>query len=308
MLNSYKQCPLCHAEKFSPFPKNHLIQCVTCGLILDMNVWNDTANEEFEETWFGDTYLQKYSFWVRLFESWNNKRTWHRLVKFQRPGNQLLEIGVGSGATLNFMKNQGVTVKGCDLSKTICQQIENTFEISMHYGHVSTLPLATQYDVVIMNHVLEHVNDPVKLLQAVRIRMSPSGLLHLAVPNVASWEAKLSGWNSYEPYHLIYFTPTTLKRTLEQAGFNVEELTTHESFSGWFLAILRSVLQRNSHAIKPHSPTPARSTSMLEQVYRILMVVSGGVSFPVRYIQSKLGYGDEIIVIARPNENLTGQP
>ena len=57
-----------------------------------------------------------------------------------------------------------------------------------------------------MHHLLEHVADPVALLQDARARLKPGGALQLAVPNIRSWEARLRGWNSYEPYHLLYFT------------------------------------------------------------------------------------------------------
>jgi hypothetical protein len=42
----------------------------------------------------------------------------------------------------------------------------------------------------VMNHLLEHVAGPVALLNAARGRLRSGGLLHLAVPNVGSWEVR----------------------------------------------------------------------------------------------------------------------
>lgn len=43
------------------------------------------------------------------------------------------------------------------------------------------------YDLVICNNVLEHVIDPMGLLQRLRAIVAPQGLLRVAVPNDGSW-------------------------------------------------------------------------------------------------------------------------
>jgi 2-polyprenyl-3-methyl-5-hydroxy-6-metoxy-1,4-benzoquinol methylase len=270
--------------------------------VIDPRLWEVSANEKMEEAWFEEGYNITPSFWVRMFEAWNNKRSWRHIVRFLPPGNRLLEIGVGSGSFLNFMKDKGFDVTGCDLSRTICEHVNEKFGISIYNGFVADSPSNVQYDLVVMNHVLEHVNEPIKLLNDLRIRMKADSLLQVAVPNVASWEAKLPGWTSYEPYHLIYFTPETLQRTLEKAGFRVISLKTHESFSGWFLAILRTLLKANqNNARERKHQYQNRSNTWIEHLYRMAMVISGGLSFPIRSIQGSLGFGDEIVIIARPD-------
>jgi len=65
----------------------------------------------------------------------------------------------------------------------------------------------------------------------VRCLLKPGGIIHVAVRNAAYWEARLSAWASSEPYHLIYFDPRTLERTVTSAGLTSRTLTTHDSFS-----------------------------------------------------------------------------
>lgn len=242
-------------------------------------------------------------FGYRTFEGWNNRRTRNHLAKFNPNKNdKLLEVGVGSGLFLNYMRSKGLNVAGCDLSKTICKRVESTFGIPMHNGSVSDLPLTNQYNMIAMNHVLEHVNNPIAFLKEVRARLNSRGLLHIAVPNVVSWEAGLSGWAGYEQYHLLYFSPKTLKMAVEKAGFRVIKLATHESFSGWFLAFLRTALKTNRNsASERHSKRQARKSSPIDHMYSLAMVASGGFSFPLRYIQGRLKYGDEIVVVAQPD-------
>lgn len=293
-------CPICgHKELFSD--RANLLRCESCLLVFDRNIWKPFINEEFEQEWFEGNWDMSRSFWTDIFESWKNERTWKLVEKYHSPKGKLLEIGVGSGLLLKFMKNKGFEVEGCDLSKTICEYVKKTYVITMHNQMISELSRDLQYDVIIMNHVLEHVNDPVEFLRQVKVRLKNDGILHIAVPNIECWEARLPGWNSYEPYHLLYFSQDSLRHILEKSGFAVVKMSTHDSFSGWFLSIIRTLLKTYQISGENRKTQKNRyKTSLVRCFYRTVMVICGAISLPLRWIQSKIGAGDEIIVIAQP--------
>ncbi len=300
-----KVCPLCAGTDFRLW-RFGLIRCKQCSLVVDAVVWISGANEQLNEASFGDNYEPIRSFWVRVFETLNNRRTVRRLLRMVSVGGRrLLEIGVGSGSFLVYSQAHGFSPLGCDLSSTICLRVERDTGISMHCGPLESLPEQQRFDVIVMNHVLEHVSDPVTLLKAIQTRMNPGGVLHLAVPNVAAWEARLSGWNSYEPYHLLYFTPKTLQIAAEKAGLQVQRLSTHESFSGWFLAVLRTVLRSDNSTGSKHClrASVKQRSSAVEHGYRLAMVTWGLITLPLRWIQQLLGKGDEVILLARKEGN-----
>ena len=304
------RCPLCaRFKEFSEYkvkPAMNLLQCNGCGLVLQRRIWRENANSDLVKEWFEEACNLAPSFCVKAFEMWKNKRTAQHIRRFRRENGSLLEVGVGSGALLDFMRNDGFEVTGCDISRAICKHVEKSYGITIYNDVICDLPVNVQYDVIVMNHVLEHVSDPIKLLQDAYARLKQNALLHLAVPNLSSWGAMLPGWTSYEPYHLLYFTPETLEMALERAGFRVLLLKTHESFSGWFLAVLRTILKIYKYnAAKRRGLQQTRMNSLIENVYHIAMIVSGGLSYPFRYIQGKLGCGDELIAVAQPaNYNL----
>ncbi|AGX86618.1 class I SAM-dependent methyltransferase [Candidatus Symbiobacter mobilis] len=237
-----------------------------------------------EDEWFGEGYeARKSSVWVEWFEAWNNRKTLARLAAHSRQGNRLLEIGVGSGSFLKVAKTKGFDVMGCDLSAPICRHVERECGIAMHCGFLSELPDDRQCDAVVMNHVLEHVQQPVEFLQDVFRLLKPEGIVHIAVPNIDCWEACLPGWTSYEPYHLTYFNRQTLLKAVEAAGFSAERVLTSDSFSGWFLALLRTALGINrtqgvvTRPVAASENRPANSRSgWVEHAYRLAMVVVGG--------------------------------
>jgi 2-polyprenyl-3-methyl-5-hydroxy-6-metoxy-1,4-benzoquinol methylase len=275
-------------------------------LVLSPAIWETQVNERMEEEWFGEGYGErKSSFWVEWFEAWNNRGTLSRLALLPHAGRKLLEIGVGSGSFLNAARKRGYDVLGCDLSAPICRRVEQDFGVPMHCGPLNSLNGRGRFDVVVMNHVLEHVQRPVEFLQDVLRLLAPGGVVHIAVPNIACWEARLSGWTSYEPYHLTYFDRQTLARAVESAGFSLDTVITKDSFSGWFLALLRTVLGVNREhgaitrpaAVSTSSRAGHRS-SLVEHGYRLAMVFWGGGLWPLRWLQGKLGHGDEAICIA----------
>lgn len=304
MEHMAKACPMCGGTDFATW-RFALLRCEKCELVVDEAVWRPAANEQMEEAFFGESYEPVRSFWVRLFEVMKNRRTMRRLRGYAELAGDLLEIGVGSGSFLAYAQARGFVPLGCDLSAAICGRVERNTGIRMHCGPLESLLDQQKFDVVVMNHVLEHVSDPQSLLKAAHARLKPDGVLHLAVPNVAAWEARLPGWNSYEPYHLLYFTPRTLRATAEEVGFEILEVTTHESFSGWFLALLRTLLKKGHSArVQQRGNTSAKgSTSILEHGYRLTMVAWGLATLPLRRLQEMLGKGDEVILLARNGNN-----
>lgn len=291
-------CPLCSCPAFL-MSRFGLLRCRECGLTVSPSVWEDEANEQLNDTFFGDDYAPTRSFWVRLFEGWNNRRTLQRLpVKTGR----LLEIGVGSGSFLSHATAHGFAAFGCDLSPAIRKRVEESSGTPV-YASLNSIPDGEKFDVVVMNHVLEHVADPLSFLKSVRARMRPNAVLHLAVPNIGSLEARLPGWNSYEPYHLLYFSPATLRPALVRSGFEIQSITTHESFSGWFLAILRT-LARKSLVLKPQAQETAKPRPpAVENIYRLAMIIGGVATLPLRRIQEIMMKGDELVLIARNKGN-----
>jgi hypothetical protein len=258
-------CPLCSGAVFSTWHFG-LVTCESCGLVVATAVWRPAANERLNAEFFDDEDEPVASFWTRLFERMNNRRTLRRLSDAGSTARgKLLEVGVGNGSLLTAARTQGYNSSGCDL-----------------------------------NHLLEHVADPVALLIAARRRLRPGGLLHLAVPNVSSWEAQLPGWNSYEPYHLLYFAPDTLQIAAQKAGFDILSVGTHESFSGWFLALFRTFRsQRPSRRARLSVRHPKRTSPGIEALYRIGMISVGALTLPLRRLQATLGRGDEVILLCR---------
>jgi SAM-dependent methyltransferase len=80
-----------------------------------------------------------------------------------------------------------------------------------------------QFDVILLSHVLEHVIDPVGLLQDLRQRLVDGGLLYVEIPLGAFLEWETLG----EPLtHINFFSEESTGNALNRAGFSTIHLGT----------------------------------------------------------------------------------
>jgi SAM-dependent methyltransferase len=78
------------------------------------------------------------------------------------------------------------------------------------------------FDTAVIWHVLEHLPEPLDLLERVRRWLVPGGRILIGVPNLASLQAQLGGdrWFHLDlERHPVHFTPRGLVSVLERAGF-----------------------------------------------------------------------------------------
>lgn len=290
------KCPVCCADDFGRW-RFGLEKCRSCGLVFDYRACQPGQDVVLEQEWFGSGAPSR-SRWVSLFETLNNRRIWNRLKGYAQPGMHLLEVGVGSGSLLRYFVDRGILAVGCDLSEPIALAAAERFHVTVFTSELAAVTPRQSYKVVVMNHILEHVADPVRFLEDAGARLADGGIVHVAVPNVQSLEARFAGWTGYQPYHALYFDSSTLRTVIEKAGYEVIWMGTHEPFSGWFLTILGSAIP-SLRRRKPGMNIDANRSNLVANGYRVTMSLVGCLTWPLRKIQALTMKGEEIVVLAR---------
>jgi len=135
----------------------------------------------------------------------------------------LLEIGCGTGWFLGLAKAMGWRAIGIDISQTACHKAASMWGVWAICSQDFPLPFKSgSFRLVVMHHVLEHLTSPRRALSEVYRVLQDGGWVAIEVPNANSLGRRIFGpcWDSWElPRHLHHFTPKTLRRFLEIAGF-----------------------------------------------------------------------------------------
>ena len=132
---------------------------------------------------------------------------------------QLLDIGSGTGAFVNEMKQQGWQVKGLEPDKDARQAAKKIYGLELS-GMEQFYQLSTgYYDAITLWHVLEHVHDLQPYMQQLKTVLKENGKLFIAVPNYTSKDAANYNeyWAAYDvPRHLYHFSPKAMQVLLEK--------------------------------------------------------------------------------------------
>lgn len=144
------------------------------------------------------------------------------------PG-RLLEVGCGNGKRLARMKALGWDVMGQEIDPMAADYARTRKGIPVHLGPLETIDKPDEYDAVIVSHVIEHVHDPVDLLENCSRLLKKGGVLVILTPNAASYGHRKFGshWRGLEPpRHLHLFTTKTLLRLLQNTQFSSSRVWT----------------------------------------------------------------------------------
>jgi len=141
----------------------------------------------------------------------------------RKPG-KLLEVGCGNGQMLRRMKDEGWDVTGIEIDAQagIFAQLA-VGAASVYIGSLEEAALPDDsFNAITMNHVVEHLHDPIGVLGECYRILKPGGRLVLVTPNTQSLgHARFNrNWVGLDPpRHLYLYSPSSLSTLAQQAGF-----------------------------------------------------------------------------------------
>ncbi|MGA0431759.1 MAG: class I SAM-dependent methyltransferase [Flavobacteriaceae bacterium] len=159
-----------------------------------------------------------------LLYSISQKIMFHRKLKVVIPflhkaNDVVLDYGCGTGTFVDFLhqkKYKCIGVEPYAKARTIAK--DRGLPV---YESLDTLPKAN-IKVIVLWHVLEHVDDPIALLQTFYQLLPKSGALILALPNLLSQDAQhyQQDWAAFDvPRHLWHFSKPGIVQMTEKQGF-----------------------------------------------------------------------------------------
>ena len=139
------------------------------------------------------------------------------------PGYRVLEIGCGTGNVLQVLEQacpKGI-VMGMDLFGQGLQFARRRTLCSLVQADMYASPFATQFHLIGLFDVLEHLPDDVQVLKDLHTMLVPGGTLLLTVP------AHASLWSYFDDasHHCRRYELDQIRQLLFQAGYQIDYLT-----------------------------------------------------------------------------------
>lgn len=202
------------------------VACNDCGLFRNDPLPTSEELRRFHEVDYRESYKG-----VRTPKARNVYRSArlakHRLGQLRRwlPASaRILDVGSGSGEWLNVLQQAGHRVSGVEADPFYGEFARRQYGVEVETAGILDLTLPeNSLDVITMFHVLEHLPNPVAVLQRLHGWLRPGGLLIVEVPNTNCLHQHPAG--RFHSAHVIGFTAESLDYAGQAGGWQRLELS-----------------------------------------------------------------------------------
>lgn len=235
-----RACPICARSEpvlltrgDREFIGVHTSQCPGCGFVFSSpqfpaDVLNEFYRTQYRSLFKGHADPAEYrrkrphlgdraEFYARLLAERRLVPAWGTVV----------DIGAGEGTLLELLRERfpALQLIGVEPGQDYREHVARA-GIPM-VSDVRELPTSLGARLALSMHVLEHVDDPLTLLEEARRRLGPDGTLVVDVPDVARYSSLVD----LHVAHCNHFSAHTLQLLLERAGYEVLEMVPHRPVS-----------------------------------------------------------------------------
>ncbi|HAR63303.1 MAG TPA: hypothetical protein DCS13_07550 [Candidatus Margulisbacteria bacterium] len=195
--------------------------CKMCGLVFI----NPRQTKESLKSYYDKQYREQYTLVdIDSVEYRAGKRAKAQVfINYVPENGKVLEIGCANGVLLSEIKNlrNDISVFGIEPASNLAQSASENYGFEVFCGMVEDYPRSTvKFDLIILDHVLEHFEDPLQSLGLVRDMLSENGVVYIEVPDIRQPYGDLE-YNFFQNAHLYNFSYRTITILFRLAGFDI---------------------------------------------------------------------------------------
>lgn len=226
---NYKPCYLCGSVNFkrrdgvcrdnkSVYP----IECEDCGLV------TLSTHNTIDATYFADSHMHDYipcdKEIISQQMATDIKRRLEQLYTYLSNKN-VLDFGCGNASLLMSLRGIAASCTGIEVDRQYADLYsENGITVYSSIEH-----LDKTYDTIFFSHVLDHLNDPISIVQKLKNYVSKNGCIIIETPNADDILLKLYKNKEFQQFtyyssHLYLFNERTLCRVAQKAGYKAKKI------------------------------------------------------------------------------------
>lgn len=193
--------------------------CKQCGFVftnpmLEAHELDTLYSEKLRPVPPNNEYLKwNYAYSKKRYE-WIKKQIGEHRAK-------ALDIGCAAGATMKVLKEDGWEVYGIEPADVFADFGRKHLNLDIKTGFYGKDSFPNEkFNLIIISQVLEHILDPVEILNAAKENLADDGFLFIGVPTIFR-PIKPMHPNTLQAIHLYMFSLNTLCLFLSMHGFDV---------------------------------------------------------------------------------------
>lgn len=197
-----------------------VLECSNCGLVYLSSIEHINDNFYMESGMLsGQVDINRY----RVNSQQDDERRFNVLQPLIQ-NKKLLDFGCGAGGFLKMAQNWSTLVHGVELDQKINRYLNEQEEIRV-LKNISDLE--EKYDIITLFHVLEHLPDPIQMLEHLSEHLAENGEIIVEVPSASDalltlYKSKSFSRFTYWSCHLFLFNESTLSTVAKRAGLKVK--------------------------------------------------------------------------------------
>jgi len=232
-------CPICDGQEFEILASRDRYDmgvstagCKSCGLVMTNPMLASEAMNEFYSHHYRQYYhkvevptlehIQAYELDRRAAYTADYLSQYGLLADCKR----MLDVGCGEGSILREVKRRSpeTYLIGIEPGQGF-SKFARIHADCIVYASLSELITRqdSAFDLIVVNHVLEHVDNPVQFLLTLKQVLSDDGKIYLDVPDVSAY----SNVTDLHIAHLYHFSTRTLAAATERAGLQIVATEQH---------------------------------------------------------------------------------
>jgi SAM-dependent methyltransferase len=162
-----------------------------------------------------------------------------RVVQFSKGASSLLELGLGHGITTSVFEQHFQRHVVVEASPAVIKNFRQRFpdsKVEIAESYFETFDTSERFDVIVFGYILEHVDDPIRILKHFRTCLAAGGRMFVTVPNAEVLNRRLGHLAGLLPDmqqlsehdlllgHKRYYTVESLRKDILQAGYAIKRL------------------------------------------------------------------------------------
>jgi 2-polyprenyl-3-methyl-5-hydroxy-6-metoxy-1,4-benzoquinol methylase len=231
------KCYLCGSTEHSYIngevrdnPEIKILECNNCGL-----VFLETQNH-INGSFYSDNKMEVSNIKSKVFETSDYMDIERRFKEYYLmfANKSILDFGCGKGSFLTKLKEEGITSKlyALEPNKKYSNYLKTNFTL---YENIEEI-LEGSLDYITLFHVLEHLKDPIGVLNSLYSKLKDEGKIIIEVPNSNDALLKLYGSEAFSRFtywscHLYLFNNRTMEDLIKKTAYKIDYIRQYQRYS-----------------------------------------------------------------------------